>query len=85
MHAIRRPRRKAAPSTSSAFSSTCSPHTIVRQFNQDELDLDDLAEAIRFLLDCDCESSPETQNEPTDDLLSPPTRVTHVVEGTEAQ
>jgi hypothetical protein len=84
MHDIRRPRRRTSPFGSNSFSTTCSPLIIVRQFDQDELDLDDLAEAIRLLLDCDCEPSPEPQKQDVDDLLLLPTRVTHVVEAEKA-
>jgi len=62
---------------------------VARIFNPSDLDLDDLAEAIRSLLGSG--SIPQTTSQPTSPggpnpaLLSFPRRVTHVVETTETQ
>jgi len=48
---------------------------LVRNFNQDAVDLDHLAEAVRKLLGADAGLS----EEPDSDLLSPSSGVTHVL------
>lgn len=54
---------------------------VSRIFTPDEIDLDDLAEAIRSLLD---EPRGNSRNRPQPDLLSSSPRGTHVVEANEA-
>ena len=49
-----------------------------------DLDIDDLAEAIRQLLEPDTGASNEAPHQPIDDLLSFPHRGTHVVGENEA-
>jgi hypothetical protein len=56
---------------------------LTRLFAPAELDLDDLAEAIRSLLGPISPSEIGTSSRPNPDLLSFPDRVSHVVEATE--
>lgn len=69
-HAFSEPDRAAAP--------------IVRIFSPAELDLDDLAGAIRSLLGPSGPPQIRPRRRPTPDLLSPSRRVSHVVEANKA-
>ena len=57
---------------------------IARLFSPSDLDLDELAEAIRLLLGDDGVRRSEGPNQPDGNLLSLPGRGSHVVEETEA-
>jgi hypothetical protein len=57
---------------------------VARVFTPAELDLDDLAEAIRHLLGPEPRPPEEASNQPNDNLLSFPHRVSHVVGENEA-
>jgi hypothetical protein len=52
---------------------------VARIFSPSELDIDDLAEAIRQLLGPSIGAPEEVLHQPNSDLLSFPRRVTHVV------
>ena len=52
---------------------------VARIFSPSDLDIDDLAEAIRQLLGPDIGAPGEVLHQPKDDLLSVRRRVTHVV------
>lgn len=55
---------------------------ITRIFTPDEVDVDDLAEAIRRLLEGSTEQERMVENPPLFDLRSQPSRGSHVVEAT---
>jgi hypothetical protein len=57
---------------------------VARQFNPSELDLDDLAEALRSLLGPSSLPQTASPGRQDPDLLPAPPRVTHVVEATQA-
>ena len=57
---------------------------VARLFSPSELDLDDLAEAIRLLLGTESVPQITSPGRPDPDLLPVPPRVTHVVEATPA-
>jgi hypothetical protein len=84
-----RERRQARPNSNTQNNvqapavSSCGAVQVERVFRPDDLDLDDLAEAIRSLLG---PSSPPQSGSPScpgPDLLSLLPRVTHVVEANE--
>jgi hypothetical protein len=56
---------------------------IARIFTPSELDLDDLAEAIRLLLGDNAARRSEAPDQPDSNLLSSPGRGSHVLEATE--
>ena len=60
----------------------CGTVPFERIFRPDELDLDDLAEAIRLLLGRDIGPQSTSTDRPDAHLLSVPRRGTHVVEAT---
>jgi hypothetical protein len=75
-----RERRRNNPRLPCDVQSLPAPaEHVARLFSPSELDLDDLAEAIRSLLG----PSSVSPGHPDPDLLPVPRRVTHVVEATE--
>lgn len=52
---------------------------VARAFSPSDLNIDDLAEAIRQLLGPDISAPKESLHQPNDDLLSSPHRGTHMV------
>ena len=78
-----RNRRHAASNRDEIPAADC-PVPVERLFAPTELDIDDLAEAIRLLLGPDQVPRIEPRDPADSDLLSLPRGATHVMEGTEA-
>jgi|HubBroStandDraft_6_1064221.scaffolds.fasta_scaffold2446252_1 hypothetical protein len=77
-----RDRSPRTPTNTEHLGNRLDGPKTIREFCAAEIDLDDLAEAVRLLLGRDCGSNQRSR--PTPDLLFLPPRVTHVVEATEA-
>ena len=66
-----------------APEDTLIQQKVVRDFRPDEIDLDDLAEAIRLLLGREGLGPSNSRRSPESELLFLPPQVTHVVERNE--
>jgi hypothetical protein len=76
-------RRTGPPLLAAPGAETIQPH-IQRSFRPDEIDVDDLAEAIRVLLGRNGSPRTDSRNLSDPDLLFLAPRVSHVVEANKA-